>query len=209
VARTRGGRRGQWRSGRTSENLPQGGEQRHALGIGADGDAQVLLDARQLEMADDDGPLAQRRGQRAGIVLRVAGEDSLGHIRFLLFYVLCGVAAALMQYFIDPSSTLPMIGASGAIAGVLGAYWSLYPHSSIRSLVPIGFFITLLNIPASIMIGLWFVTQLLNGYASIAPTSATGEVGGVAFWAHIGGFVAGLLLIRIFPKKKRDFWRVD
>jgi membrane associated rhomboid family serine protease len=136
-------------------------------------------------------------------------EDTLGHIQYLLFYLFCGIAASLMQFFIDPSSTIPMIGASGAIAGVLGAYWHLYPHSSIKSLVPIGFFITLLNIPASIMIGLWFVTQLLSGYASIATSSSSGDVGGIAFWAHVGGFIAGLLLIRIFPKRKRTFWRVD
>jgi membrane associated rhomboid family serine protease len=135
-------------------------------------------------------------------------EDSLGRVRFILFYLVCGVAAALTQYFIDPTSSIPMIGASGAIAGVLGAYWSLYPTSRVNTLIPIGFFITTAEIPAGFMIGFWFLTQLFNGTAAIADTAAT-EGGGVAFWAHIGGFVAGLLLIKIFPPAKRTFWRID
>ncbi|MDQ3239081.1 MAG: rhomboid family intramembrane serine protease [bacterium] len=134
-------------------------------------------------------------------------EDALGKLRFFIFYMLCGIAAGLMQYIIDPSSTIPMVGASGAIAGVLGAYWSLYPTSRINTLIPIGFFVTTAEIPAGIMIGLWFLIQLLSGSASIANTTASS--GGVAFWAHIGGFIAGLILVRVFPPKKPTFWKVD
>lgn len=130
-------------------------------------------------------------------------EDSLGKLRYIIFYLLCGIVAGLTQYLFDPSSTIPMIGASGAIAGVLGAYWSLYPTSRVNTLVPLGFFITTVEIPAGIMIGLWFLTQLFNGTAAISPTAAS--EGGVAFWAHIGGFLAGLVLIRVFPPKKRPF----
>ncbi len=122
-------------------------------------------------------------------------EDRLGRVRFILFYLGGGVAAGLAQTAIDPSSTVPMIGASGAIAATLGAYLVLYARARITTLVFLGFFYQLINVPAVIVLGFWFVLQLLDGLASLGTTS-TG--GGVAFFAHIGGFVAGALLIRLF-----------
>ncbi len=117
-------------------------------------------------------------------------EDIAGHGRFLAFYLLCGLVAALAQGLTDPGSEVPMIGASGAISGVLGAYLVLFPHARVQVLVPviIVFFTT---VPAGLLLGLWFVFQLLNG------AMASGE-GGVAFWAHAGGFVAGMALIWLF-----------
>lgn len=123
-------------------------------------------------------------------------EDSMGHTRYLIFYVICGVAAALTQAGIDPISRIPMIGASGAISGVLGAYLVLHPMATIRTIVMLGFFVTVLHIPAIIVLGLWFAMQFFS-----ATLSAT-DVGGVAFWAHVGGFVAGMVLV--WPFKKRD-----
>jgi membrane associated rhomboid family serine protease len=115
-------------------------------------------------------------------------EDVCGHLRFVLFYLLCGLLAAFAQALPDPSSQVPMIGASGAISGVLGAYLVLFPHARVRTLIPLGliFFTT---IPAGWLLGFWFVFQLLSGLGSSAAE------GGVAFWAHIGGFVAGVGLI--------------
>lgn len=130
-------------------------------------------------------------------------EDSMGFFGFLIFYLLCGLVAALAQYAVNPASTIPMIGASGAVAGVLGAYWRLYPHSTIHTLIPIGFFITSADIPASLMIGFWFLTQIFSGYASLSVQTLS-DVGGVAFFAHIGGFLAGLILVNIFARKKNS-----
>ena len=117
-------------------------------------------------------------------------EDTLGHVRFVLFYLLCGVAAALAQSLINTHSEVPMIGASGAIAGVLGAYMVLFPRAHVLVLVPFGFFTQLLRLPALLVLGFWFVLQLFEG----GLIAANGE-GGVAHWAHIGGFVAGIALI--------------
>jgi len=117
-------------------------------------------------------------------------EDTLGHVRFILFYLLCGVAAALAQSLINTHSEVPMIGASGAIAGVLGAYMVLFPRAHVLVLVPFGFFTQLLRLPALLVLGFWFVLQLFEG----GLIAANGE-GGVAHWAHIGGFVAGIALI--------------
>ena len=122
-------------------------------------------------------------------------EDRLGRIRFLAFYLAGGVAAALAQVLIDPSSTIPMIGASGAIAATLGAYLELYPRARITTLVFLGFFYQLINVPAIVVLGFWFVLQLLDGLASLGAASAGG---GVAFFAHIGGFVTGALAVRLF-----------
>ena len=128
-------------------------------------------------------------------------EDALGSFKFLVFYLFSGIAATLTQYAFDPGSTIPMIGASGAVAGVLAAYWKLYPRSKIHTLIPIGFFITSADFPASIMIGLWFVIQLFSGYEAFNVENTS--TGGIAFFAHIGGFLAGLILISTFFKVRR------
>jgi membrane associated rhomboid family serine protease len=122
-------------------------------------------------------------------------EDRLGRLRFLVFYLGGGVAAGLAQSLIDPSSTVPMVGASGAIAATLGAYLVLYPRARITTLVFLGFFYQLINVPAIVVLGFWFVLQLLDGLASLGVGSAGG---GVAFFAHIGGFVAGAVAVRLF-----------
>ncbi len=120
-------------------------------------------------------------------------EDSMGHLRFMIFYLLCGLAAAGLQIFSNPDSVVPMVGASGAIGGVMGAYVVLYPRVKVHMLVILGFYITTFAIPAIWMLGYWFLIQLLGGFTSIGKTG-----GGVAFWAHIGGFMAGALLIQLF-----------
>jgi membrane associated rhomboid family serine protease len=122
-------------------------------------------------------------------------EDAMGHGRFVVFYLLCGLAAALAQAFQDPGSAVPMIGASGAIGGVLGAYVLLYPRARVLVLVPLGFFFFTWRIPAMIVLGLWFGLQFLSS------ALAGNQVGGVAYWAHIGGFVAGMMLILPFRRK--------
>jgi membrane associated rhomboid family serine protease len=119
-------------------------------------------------------------------------EDRLGRLAFLGFYLVGGIAAALTQVAIEPTSTLPVVGASGAIAATLGAYIVLYPRARILSLVFLGFFYQLIEVPALLVLGYWFVLQLIDGIASLGLSSATG--GGVAFFAHIGGFVAGLVV---------------
>jgi len=121
-------------------------------------------------------------------------EDSMGHARFVVFYLICGVAAAAAQVFIQPHSVAPMVGASGAISGVMGAYILLYPRVRVHTLLTLGFFITTVVLPAYVMLGYWFVLQLLMGaLGSLSPTE-----GGVAVWAHVGGFLCGLLLIKLF-----------
>jgi membrane associated rhomboid family serine protease len=137
-------------------------------------------------------------------------EDRMGHGRFLVFYLLCGVAAALGQTFVQPRSELPMVGASGAIAGVMGAYFVLYPHSKIVTLVPIFFFIQLIEIPAIFFLGIWFLMQFLSSVASIATVGGQ-DVGGPAFWAHVAGFVAGLGGVVVFrrPERQRVEWWND
>jgi membrane associated rhomboid family serine protease len=117
-------------------------------------------------------------------------EDRLGHVRFALFYLLSGAAAALAQSIVNTRSEVPMIGASGAIAGVLGAYMVLFPRAHVLVLIPLGFFTQLMRLPAMLVLGFWFILQFLQG-GLMAP----GEEGGVAYWAHIGGFVAGVVLI--------------
>jgi membrane associated rhomboid family serine protease len=128
-------------------------------------------------------------------------EDATGHLGFLVFYVLCGLAAAFAQILIQPASQVPMVGASGAIAGVLGGYLVLYPRARILALVPLGFFLHLMEVPAVLFLPMWFLLQLVYGIASLGVRSEFG--GGVAFWAHIGGFVAGLVCIRMFARRPR------
>ena len=119
-------------------------------------------------------------------------EDSMGHTRFVIFYLLCGVAAVLAQALPNPGSTIPMIGASGAISGVLGAYLLLFPRAHVLVLIPLGVFTRLIHLPAMFVLGFWFVLQLINS------ALVEGGQGGVAWGAHIGGFVAGMILIPVF-----------
>lgn len=121
-------------------------------------------------------------------------EDRLGHGRYALFYLLCGSIAALTHAFANPSSTLPAIGASGAIAGVLGAYLILFPRARVTTLIPIFVFIMIRELPAVLILGLWFVLQLFSGVGSLGVRDAQ-DLGGVAYFAHIGGFVAGMILV--------------
>lgn len=125
-------------------------------------------------------------------------EDALGHVRYLLFYLLCGAAGTLAQVFADPASRVPLVGASGAIAGVLGAYLVWFPWSRIRSLIFLGIFFTFAELPAPLFLVLWFVMQLFSGTLSLAVGSAQG---GVAWFAHIGGFVAGALLAAVARRR--------
>ena len=123
-------------------------------------------------------------------------EDSMGHGRFIVFYLLCGVAAVYAQALPDPQSTVPMVGASGAISGVLGAYLLLYPHARVLVAIPFGFYLHTMRIPAGFVLLLWFGLQLLSN------AMAQAGQGGVAFRAHIGGFVAGMVLIPIFKQRR-------
>ncbi|HXQ29426.1 MAG TPA: rhomboid family intramembrane serine protease [Gemmatimonadales bacterium] len=121
-------------------------------------------------------------------------EGSTGHARFLVFYLLCGIVAAATQVLVDPHSGVPMVGASGAISGVMGAYILLYPRSRVHTLLTLGFFVTTVTLPAYVMLGYWFLLQLLLGTVGLVAPAG----GGVAVWAHVGGFLTGLGLIRVF-----------
>ena len=125
-------------------------------------------------------------------------EDAMGRIRFVFFYLLCGLAAAGAQMLSDPSSAVPMVGASGAIGGVMGAYAILYPGVGVHTLIFLGFFVQRIIIPAWMMLGYWFLLQIVGALPSVA-----GAGGGVAFWAHIGGFAAGVVLVLLFRNPKR------
>jgi len=122
-------------------------------------------------------------------------EDSMGHGRFVVFYLGCGTAAALAQVAMDPASPVPVVGASGAISGVMGAYLVLYPRVRVYTLVPLGFFLTTIALPAWAMLGYWIVLQFLGGLPQLAGAQGNG---GVAFWAHIGGFAVGAATIKLF-----------
>jgi membrane associated rhomboid family serine protease len=119
-------------------------------------------------------------------------EDVTGRVRFVVFYLICGLAAAASQVLSAPSSAIPMVGASGAIGGVMGAYVLLFPHARVTTFVFLGIFARLIDIPAIFMLGYWFLLQVLSG------TMAGSEGGGVAFWAHVGGFLTGLAVVRLF-----------
>jgi membrane associated rhomboid family serine protease len=130
-------------------------------------------------------------------------EDYLGHFRYLLFYLFTGVAAAFLHTAFNPLSRIPSVGASGAIAGVMGAYFVLFPSARVLTLVPF-LFVFFIWLPAWIVLGYWIVTQFLSGAATaIAYSSQTS--GGIAFWAHVGGFAAGIALIKLFPSRPRRF----
>ena len=128
-------------------------------------------------------------------------EDVMGHGRFLVFYGLCGIVAALSHAATDPLSVVPMVGASGAISGILGAYLLLYPRARVLVLIPLGFFSQMIYVPAAIVLGLWFVVQVVSGGISFGA-----EGGGVAFFAHIGGFLAGIALIGFFKHPHIKFF---
>jgi membrane associated rhomboid family serine protease len=131
-------------------------------------------------------------------------EDKLGYVKFIIFYMLCGVAAAYSHALTNPSSTTPMIGASGAVSGILGAYLLLFPRARVHTLIFLGFFVQVVRLPAVIVIGFWIVIQFLNGMVSAGSASQ----GGVAWFAHIGGFVVGISCIKIFlARKKRHYYQ--
>lgn len=134
-------------------------------------------------------------------------EDSMGSQRYLIFYLLCGVAAALTHVFFNPNSPIPTVGASGALSGVLAAYLLFYPSARVITLIPIFFLPWLVEIPAVVYLGLWFISQLANGLFSILIDVQA--MGGVAWWAHIGGFVAGLVLAPLFRQRRyvRRYYR--
>jgi membrane associated rhomboid family serine protease len=123
-------------------------------------------------------------------------EDSMTRPRFAAFYLLCGLAAALAQVLTGPASGVPMVGASGAISGVMGAYLVLYPRVRVFALLPLGFFLTSVALPAWMMLVYWMGIQVVSGLASVGRTG-----GGVAFWAHVGGFVAGVVLVKVFARR--------
>jgi membrane associated rhomboid family serine protease len=129
-------------------------------------------------------------------------EDRLGHVRFLLFYLACGFAASYAQAFASPGLLVPTVGASGAIAGVLGAYLFLHPMARIHTLVFLGFLITTIEVPAIFFLPFWFLLQFVSGIASIGATTGQ-EAGGVAWFAHIGGFVAGPLLLLLLGGRRK------
>ncbi len=137
-------------------------------------------------------------------------EDRLGHLRFLAFYLLCGWVAAYAHVWAEPASGLPAIGASGAIAGVLGAYMLLYPAARVATMIPLGILFPVVQVPALLLLGWWFVQQFLLGGLSLAQGPQAG--GGTAWWAHIGGFVSGMLLVALFqnparrPPRRHAWW---
>ena len=124
-------------------------------------------------------------------------EDAMGHVRFVVFYLLCGIAAATLQTASQPDSVIPMVGASGAIGGVMGAYVLMYPRVNVHLFVILGFYANTFAVPAYFMLGYWFLLQLVSGSMAIGA-----EGGGVAFWAHVGGFVAGVLLSFVFRNRE-------
>lgn len=124
-------------------------------------------------------------------------EDVMGPLRFAVFYLLCGLCALAVHMVTSPDSTVPVVGASGAIGGIMGAYFALYPHARVVTMIPIFFFPLIVEVPALFFLGAWFLSQVFSGLVSSA------DGGGVAWWAHIGGFVAGMLLLRFFRDNTR------
>ena len=128
-------------------------------------------------------------------------EDKFGHLKYLFFYIMAGLAASLTQTFMSPNSEIPMVGASGAIAGVLGAYVFMFPTAKVVTLIPIFFFFQIVELPAFIFLGVWFLMQIFSGLMSLGIGA---DAGGVAWWAHIGGFGLGVIL---FPFLRKPKWR--
>lgn len=133
-------------------------------------------------------------------------EDRMGPAKFLLFYLVSGVIAGLVHWFMNPDSTVPAVGASGAIAGVLGAYFFLYPHARIIAMVPIFFWPFFFELPAITYLGFWILSQIFSGTLSLALPE---DVGGIAWWAHVGGFIAGAALHRLFVNRRRSMRRLE
>ncbi len=130
-------------------------------------------------------------------------EDALGHVKYLLFYLVSGIGAVALQVALDVNGLVPMVGASGAISGVLGAYLFLYPTATVSVLVPWFWFFGFMPVPAAVLIGFWFLLQLFSGVASLGAR-AVGIEGGIAFWAHVGGFVTGFLLVLLLRPRRRS-----
>ena len=131
-------------------------------------------------------------------------EDRMGRGRFLAFYLVCGIAAGLVHWWSNPHSTVPAIGASGAIAGVLGAYFVLFPRARVVALLLLVFWPLVVEVPGVVFIGIWFAIQLLSGTASLLGPQ---QAGGIAWWAHIGGFAAGVLLHHLFLLHEKPVWK--
>lgn len=129
-------------------------------------------------------------------------EERLGHIKFILFYLFCGVVAALSHILLSPDSSVPMIGASGAVSGMLGAYILLFPMAQVRTIVLLGFYITIVKIPALIVIGFWAIIQVVSALLS----QGNAAQGGIAFFAHVGGFIAGLFTIKLWQPRRSNKW---
>ena len=127
-------------------------------------------------------------------------EDRMGPVRFTLFYLLCGITAGVVHVLTNPESTIPAVGASGAIAGVMAAYFVLYPRARIVAMFPIIFYPIFFEVPAFVYLGFWFLVQVLSGTMAIASDR---QVGGIAWWAHIGGFAAGILFLALFLRRER------
>jgi len=130
-------------------------------------------------------------------------EDRLGHLRYLLFYLASGLAAGGAHLVANSGSPIPTIGASGAIAGVLGAYMVLYPRARVLTIIPVFYIIRVVEVPAFIYLGFWFISQLFNGFLALAAAAGVMQAGGVAWWAHIGGFVFGLAIVRLISPRRR------
>jgi membrane associated rhomboid family serine protease len=129
-------------------------------------------------------------------------EDSLGHVRFIFFYLLCGVIAAYSHALSAPGSAIPMIGASGAVSGILGAYLLLFPYARVHTLIFLGFFVQTIKVPALIVIGFWAIIQVINGLLA----SGISNQGGIAWFAHLGGFLAGLVFIKLWRPRRSNKW---
>ena len=129
-------------------------------------------------------------------------EEAMGHVRYLAFYLICGLLASAAHVLTNPGSAIPSIGASGAIAGALGAYIMLYPRARVYTLIFLGFFVRLMYIPAGVILGFWILFQFISGSVMIRSQN----MGGVAFWAHVGGFIAGVLLVGLFKKRGVRFF---
>ena len=132
-------------------------------------------------------------------------EDDFGHVKFVVFYLVCGIAASISQIAIDPNSTIPSLGASGAIAGVLGAYLIMFPRNRVRCILPLGFIWTTIELPAVAVLGFWIILQVISQYTAFSHTAK--RSGGVAYMAHIGGFVAGIILTFLFRSRRPPRFR--